>query len=178
MKNLFALILFFSISLSSNSIFAQDLTVDSSLTKHFEIWQNHLLNRKFTEYYSYQGYEYFIRAKLRLTNAASSANQLDAMLNGLNIKSVKFKIVSPLYVSDEAEYYTGYESLELLNGAYGAGIFESPVMYIKSPKSSEWKFFYLNEVTIPHLKKILPNASKDLIIPEEKEVVLSDESYK
>ena len=177
MKN-FVLFLCFLFCLSSTQFAnAQTTAIDSSLQNHFETWKKHLMNRAFKDYYTYQGYEFFIRAKVRLTNAASSANELDATLNGLNIKSVQFKIISPLYQSDQAEYYTGYEVLELLDGAHGAGFFESPVMFIRAPKSDSWKFIYLNEATRPHLKKVLPNAPADLIIPKEKEVVLSDQSY-
>lgn len=180
MKNLscllsFVLLMFFSTSVSAQN--TENNSVDSVLLEHFGTWKKHLLNREFTQYYTYQGYEFFIRAKVRLPNAGSSANDLDAMLNGLNIKSVNFKVISPLYQSDNAEYYTGYEVLELVDGVHGAGEFESPILYIRAPQANTWKFIYLNEVTRKHIKKVIPNAPADFIIPKEKDVVLSDQSY-
>ncbi|WP_126970667.1 hypothetical protein [Gynurincola endophyticus] len=178
MKKLTSLLLIGSLFFQTGSLTAQNAETDSLLNRHFTIWKQKLMNGAYTEYYQFQAYEFFIRAKLKLPNATASASDMVETLNDMRIQSVDFKVISRLYQSDNAEYYTGYEVLKLDAGIFGAGEFEAPIIFIRSPNAPSWKFFYLNEATLPHLKKVLPNAPKEMIIPEEKGTVMSDQSWK
>ncbi len=164
-KNMTA-ITFFTIAFSQLSLVAQEKS-DKPFQQLAHL--SSLVEKgDYKGYYQHQAYEIFVKSGARLPNVENSANNLADFVGIMDIDSLRFRELSEIFESDGLSYFSGYEALYVKADGFGTGCLETPILFVKPAVADTWKFFYLDETTLPRLKKIIPLMPANFPIPPEK----------